>query len=178
MKKPIFIVVVQFKERAAGYAFVPDVQQLGGYRMISSHGCSALSYVMDDMRGMGHEEDYLKYSPDGYELHCIGVFHANKAIRECRDEIIAALDEKMEELEEARDKPSAAGDDETVPAMAPCPKCGSDPRIVHPSFDGGSQAECYKCGFPVRRQLWAETDAKAARLWNEFVKSYKEENNA
>lgn len=104
MKKPIFIAAVQFKDHAAGYALVPDTQQLGGYRTISSHYCSTLSYVMDDMRGMGHEEDYLKYSIDGYELHCIGVFHANKAIRECRDEIIDALDKKMKELEEKEKK--------------------------------------------------------------------------
>ena len=102
MKSPIFIAAINMPGHTGGYAFVYDPTQLGGYRTVSTHFCSSTMYVWGDMKN--HVEDYEKCCPDGYELHWIGEFRSNGYIRECRDEIIDALDKKMKELEEKEEK--------------------------------------------------------------------------
>lgn len=83
------------------------------------------------------------------------------------------------EVEEA-DEPAPheaqarAPEDETVPDLAACPKCGAlAARIIHPAYDGGAYVHCDKCHYSPQAETWAPTDARAAIKWNNLERDGK-----
>lgn len=81
------------------------------------------------------------------------------------------------EVEEA-DEPepheaqAPAPEDENVPDLAACPKCGAlSASIIHPAYDGGAYVRCANCRYSPQKETWAPTDAKAAVKWNRLERT-------
>lgn len=69
----------------------------------------------------------------------------------------------------AEEKPAEtkAEEDEPVPPLDSCPKCGSgNVSIVRPAYDEGAYVHCAECHYAPQLETWAFTDVTAAKRWN------------
>ena len=82
----------RFPDYCVGLAIVKDGLQPLGIRVISSHVSSSYEWSLEDMRGMGHDKDYITCFPNGYEIKELPHLVVDKDIP--WDEIISSIEQE------------------------------------------------------------------------------------
>lgn len=135
--------------------------------------CGKQSNCEQDMHKMsvgGKKED--ENLPFGENVECAMVCkecygRIGDFIRGYKSMMVDEIKKLPEFKAEEKSAEMKAEEDEPVPPLDSCPKCGSgNVSIIHPAYDGGAYVRCAECHYAPQLETWAFTDVMAAKRWN------------